>query len=101
MSIGTIQESFANGPATTQSLFVGNNSKFVAGLASVESSAPGFAVGVEMRVLGTWLQISTNVIAPGLVVFPPALEGNIPAGTELRISITGGYTNASVFMMTS
>ncbi len=101
MSSGSIHENFSIGPAQTRSLFVGPNSKFIAGCASVGTSLGTFQVQAEINLLGSWLPISTSIGAPGLVKFPDDLEGNIPAGTELRLSLKGDFSDASVFMLTS
>ena len=101
MSSGSIHENFSVGPAQTRSLFVGPNSKFIAGCASVETAGSNFQVRAQINLLGRWLDISTSIGAAGLVKFPDDLEGNIPAGSELRLSLTGSFADASVFMLTS
>ncbi len=101
MSSGSIHENFSTGPAQTGSLFVGPNSKLIAGCASVGTAGSNFTVKAEINLLGSWLPISTSIGAAGLVKFPDDLEGNIPAGTELRLRLAGSFADASVFMLTS
>ncbi len=104
MTTGTINEAFAEGNAHTQSLFVGPHSKFIAGIASIVAYTEQAYVYAQLHILGRWIQISENLPlsqAPALIPLRHELEGNLPAGAEIRLAIRGDYEDISVFMMTS
>ncbi len=104
MTTGTINEAFAEGHAHSQSLFVGPHSKFIAGVASIVAYTEEAYVYAQIHVLGQWVHISEHLPlsqAPALIPLRYELEGNIPAGAEIRLAIRGVYEDISVFMMTS
>lgn len=100
MSAGTIQESFSSGDQTSQSIFVGPNSKLIAGVSAVGTNT-SLIVVARIRVAGTTINISGNLASEGLIDFFDGLYGNIPAGTEVELRITGTYSDVQVFLMTS
>ncbi len=101
MTASTLSKAFPSGDAETRSVFVGPQSKFVAGLAAVGSKGANFRVQAQIRIMDKWLDISLPIDSPGLVSFPNGLEGNLPAGAEMRVTVQGTYADATVFMMSS
>ncbi len=101
MTASTLSKTFTSGDAETRSVFVGPQSKFVAGLATAGSTGTNFLVRAQIRIMDQWLDISRPIDSPGLVSFPNGLEGNLPAGAEMRVTVRGTYADATVFMMSS
>ena len=103
MSAGTIQERFPGGgsEAFSRSIYVGENSKLIAGMAFVASNT-SIELTLQMFALGGWITISFEPLTDvGIIRLPIGIEGNLPAGTEVRVRASGEYADADVFLMTS
>ena len=102
MSAATIQETIASA-GQSQTLFVGPNSKLMGALISI--GATGTAVAkVQIFFLGTWIDLTSTVnTANTLFDFSSvgAFDGNLPAGSQVRVDCSGTFTNATIILATS
>lgn len=101
MTTGTIHERFGSGNATTRSIYVGPNSKLLAGVSSVATVGDDFSAALQFFALGGWRDLSIDLHGAGFVSFSDNLTGNVPAGTEVRMRVNGTYTDVDLFIITS
>lgn len=101
MTTGTIHERFASGDANTRTIHVGPGSKLLAGVSDIGTVGTGFTAVLEFFALGGWQPLSDTLNGAGFVTFSNDFTGNIPAGTEVRMRVTGTYTDVDLFIITS
>ncbi len=101
MSSATLQEVIPSA-GQSQEIHVGPNSKLVGALVN---DGGGATATVQMFFLGTWVAISAGATGNGSL-FDFTISGTnylglLPAGSRLRIDLTGTFTDATVMLMTS
>ncbi len=93
------------GTGSTQTLYVGPNSKLIGALLGSDSGSP--SASVEVHFLGTWIRVSDLVTSANTLFDFDAGPGTIPllgqlaAGTAVRVTLTGTGVNNNVMLMTS